>query len=226
MQAFTLTHPASLDAALSAAAEDGAKYIAGGTDLMQLAKDNVETPTQLVDLDGLLDQPDHRRADGSLRLGALARMVDVAAHPDVRAAGRRCREALLPPPRRRCATWAPSAATCCSAPAAATSATPASPATSACPAPAARRSRREPRPGVLGVSDHCIATNPSDMPVALVALDASVELQRRAVAAGRAPGEFYRLPGDTPHIETDADPGELITAIVVPASRPRASPAT
>ena len=95
MQAFTLTHPASLDAALSAGPKDGAKYIAGGTDILQLGKDNVEAPTQLIDLDGLLPATITVASDGSLRLGALARMVDVANHPDVRASWPAVSEALL-----------------------------------------------------------------------------------------------------------------------------------
>src|SRR5690349_19010663 len=84
MQAFHLSQPTSLDAALAAARAQGAKFIAGGTDLMQLLKDNVETPTELVDLEHL--GLSSIQAGGSeLRLGAMARMADVAAHPDVRA---------------------------------------------------------------------------------------------------------------------------------------------
>jgi xanthine dehydrogenase YagS FAD-binding subunit len=84
MQAFHLSQPNSLDAALAAARSHGAKFIAGGTDLMQLLKDNIEVPTELVDLErvGLSSI----QADASeLRLGAMARMSDAAVHPDVRA---------------------------------------------------------------------------------------------------------------------------------------------
>ncbi len=220
MQAFTLTHPASLDAALSAGPKDGAKYIAGGTDIMQLGKDNVEAPTQLIDLDGLLPATITVGPDGALRLGALARMVDVANHPDVRASWPAVSEALLLSAspqvrnmgtmggnllqRTRCGYFRDTGFAC-------NKRIPGS----GCPA-IAGESRGL---GVAGVSDHCIATHPSDMPVALVAMDASVELRAPSGGTRTVPlTEFYRLPGDTPHIETNLIPGELITAIVVPAS--------
>src|SRR5271163_709404 len=83
MQAFTLAQPASIDAALTGAGVSGTKYIAGGTDLMQLMKDNVEAPTHLIDLEPL--PLTAIRADSSgLRLEAMARMSDVGAHPAVR----------------------------------------------------------------------------------------------------------------------------------------------
>src|ERR1700744_4854723 len=82
MHAFTLMHPATSHAAIAAGSQAGSKYIAGGTDLMQLAKDNVETPHRLVDLDGLPMSGIHAGAHG-LRLEPLARMSDVAAHPAV-----------------------------------------------------------------------------------------------------------------------------------------------
>src|SRR5215469_17648303 len=94
MQAFTLLRPNALDDAIAAAQAQGTKYIAGGSDLMQLMKDNVEVPTQLVDLEpiGLT----HIRADASaLHLGAMARMSDVAAHPAVRERWPAISEALL-----------------------------------------------------------------------------------------------------------------------------------
>src|SRR4051794_39066337 len=83
MQAFHLTQPTTLDAALAAAHASGSKFIDGGTDLMQLLKDNVEAPTQLVDLDAVGSTLIRVDASG-LHLGALARMSDVAAHPEVR----------------------------------------------------------------------------------------------------------------------------------------------
>ena len=83
MQAFNLLQPSALDDAIAAAQAQGTKYIAGGSDLMQLMKDNVEVPTQLVDLEGLGLSDIHADA-GGLRLGAMARMSDVAAHPAVR----------------------------------------------------------------------------------------------------------------------------------------------
>ena len=218
MQAFTLTHPRNLEAALAAGPANGAKYIAGGTDLMQLGKDNVEAPTQLIDLDGLLPATITVGADGALHLGALARMVDVANHPDVRNGWPAVSEALLLSAspqvrnmgtmggnllqRTRCGYFRDTGFAC-------NKRIPGS----GCPA-----MQGESRSlGVLGVSDHCIATHPSDMPVALAAMDAAVQLQAPSGGTRIVPlVEFYRLPGDTPQIETNLIPGELITAIIVP----------
>ena len=220
MQAFTLTHPDSLDAALAAGPKAGAKYIAGGTDLLQLGKDNVEAPTRLIDLEGLLPATITVAADGALHLGALARMVDVANHPDVRNGWPALSEALLLSAspqvrnmgtmggnllqRTRCGYFRDTGFAC-------NKRIPGS----GCPAiPGESRNL-----GVVGVSDQCIATQPSDMPVALAAMDAAVLLQAPSGGARTVPlTEFYRLPGNTPQIETNLIPGELITAIVVPAS--------
>lgn len=220
MQAFTLTHPDSLDAALAAGPKDGVKYIAGGTDLLQLGKDNVEAPTRLIDLEGLLSATVTVAADGALHLGALARMVDVANHPDVRNNWPALSEALLLSAspqvrnmgtvggnllqRTRCGYFRDTGFAC-------NKRIPGS----GCPAiPGESRNL-----GVVGVSDQCIATHPSDMPVALAAMDAAVLLQAPSGGARTVPlTEFYRLPGNTPQIETNLIPGELITAIVVPAS--------
>ena len=220
MQAFTIARPRSVAEALAAGPNDGAKYIAGGTDLMQLGKDNIEAPRQLIDLDGLMPATITVAPDGSLRLGALARMVDVASHPDVRSTWPAISEALLLSAspqirnmgtmggnllqRTRCGYFRDTGFDCNKrAPG------------SGCPAiPGDSRGL-----GVVGVSDHCIATHPSDMPVALLAMDASVALSAPSGGSRVVPlAEFYRLPGDTPQIETNLLPGELITAIVVPPS--------
>ncbi len=220
MQAFTLTRPADADAAITAAAIQGARYIAGGSDLLQLAKDNVERPTSLVDLEPL--PLTAITVDGdTLRLGAMARMSDVAAHPDVIARWPVLSQALLASAsaqirnmgtmggnllqRTRCGYFRDTGFTC---------------------------NKREPGSGcpaiqgenrmlaILGGSDTCIATHASDFAVALVALDATVELRGANGSTRSLPiREFHREPGDTPQIETNLGPGELITAITVPASR-------
>ena len=220
MQNFTLEHPRSLDDAIALGPKDGAKYIAGGTDLMQLAKDNVEAPRQMIDLEGLLPNTIKVSAKGALQLGALARMVDVANNADVRAGWPAVSEALLLSAspqirnmgtmggnllqRTRCGYFRDTGFAC-------NKRIPGS----GCPA-IAGESRGL---GVVGVSDHCIATHPSDMPVALMAMDASVRLQAPSGGTRIVPlTEFYRLPGDTPQIETNLVPGELITGIIVPPS--------
>ncbi len=219
MQAFTLARAKDIETALAAARADRAKFIAGGTDLMQLGKDNVETPTTLVDLDGLkLDDIIVR--DGTLRIGALARMSDVAAHPDVRSGWPAISEALLLSAspqvrnmgtaggnllqRTRCLYFRDTGFACNKrAPG------------SGCPAIAGENRGL----AVLGGSEHCIATHPSDMPVALMTMDASLELMQAGGGRRTVPlAEFYRLPGNTPDIETNLVPGELIAAIVIPAS--------
>ena len=223
MQAFSLVQPNSTDAAIAAAQAQGSKYIAGGSDLLQLLKDNVECPTQLVDLEGLGLSGIHATASG-LRLEAMARMSDVAAHPAVRERWPVISQALLASAspqvrnmgtiggnllqRTRCGYFRDIGFAC-------NKREPGS----GCPA-----IRGESRMlAILGVSDQCIASHPSDLPVALMALDATVEL-RGANGAQRtvAIADFYPLPGDTPQVETVLQPGEMIAAVTIadsPAAR-------
>jgi xanthine dehydrogenase YagS FAD-binding subunit len=223
MQAFTLLQPNALDDAIAAAQARDTKYIAGGSDLMQLMKDNVEVPTQLVDLEAI--GPAHIQVDASgLHLGAMARMSDVAVHPAVRERWPVVSEALLASAspqvrnmgtiggnllqRTRCSYFRDTGFACNKrAPG------------SGCPA-----IKGESRMlAILGVSDQCIASHPSDLPVALMALDATLSLRgangaRRQVAIA----DFYRLPGGTPNMETVLEAGELIESVTVadtPAAR-------
>jgi xanthine dehydrogenase YagS FAD-binding subunit len=219
MQAFYLAQPTMLLDALAMANASDTKFIAGGTDLMQLLKDNVETPTQLVDLEGVgLSQI---RADASgLRLEAMARMSDVAAHPDVRAQWpviAQALEASASPQvrnmgtiggnllqRTRCGYFRDTGFNC-------NKREPGS----GCPAIAGENRML----AILGGSDHCIATHASDLAVALTALDAVLELRRAGGVQREVPiTEFYRLPGETPQIETVLQPGEMISAVIVPPS--------
>ncbi len=204
MQSFTLSRPGSVDAACAAAAGPGAAFIAGGTDLMQLMKQEVERPSHLVDLDGVLSDTVEVRQDG-LRIGALARMSDVAAHPEVRRSYRAISEALLSAAspqirnmgtiggnllqRTRCNYFRDPGFAACN---------------KRSPGSGCAAIHGENRLlGVFGNSANCIATHPSDLPVVLAALNATVALQgpggaRRSVEIG----DFYRLPGDTPQSET------------------------
>jgi len=219
MQAFTLAQPASIDAAMAGAGAPGAKYIAGGSDLMQLMKDNVEAPTHLIDLEPLPLTAIHADSNG-LRLEAMARMSDVAAHPAVREGWPVISQALLASAspqvrnigtmggnllqRTRCGYFRDPGFAC-------NKRVPGS----GCPA-----IRGENRLlAILGGGDHCIASHPSDLAVALVALDATVEVRGPNGQVRSMPvRDFHHLPGDTPHIETNLMPGELITAVMVPAS--------
>lgn len=219
MQAFSLLTPASRDAAARAGAEPGNMFIAGGTDLMQLLKDNVFAPTRLVDIDPLSMREIEVTPSG-IRMGALARMSDVALHPAVRRDWPVIAEALLASAspqvrnmatmggnvlqRTRCGYFRDTGFAC-------NKRLPGS----GCPA-----IRGENRMlAILGGSEHCIASHASDLAVALVALDATVEIRGPDGGARRINiGDLHRLPGDTPHIETNLQPGEMIAALEVPAS--------
>jgi xanthine dehydrogenase YagS FAD-binding subunit len=218
MQAFTLTHPSDTKAAVIAASRSGTKYIAGGTDLLQLAKDNVETPTRLVDLEALRMAGIHPSATG-LHLEPLARMSDVAAHPDVVKGWPVLSQALLASAspqirnmatmggnllqRTRCGYFRDTGFAC-------NKRLPGS----GCPAINGENRTH----AILGVSDQCIATYPGDMAVAMTVLDAQLELTGQQGTRTVAVGDFHKVPGDTPHIETVLQPGEMITAIDIPAS--------
>jgi xanthine dehydrogenase YagS FAD-binding subunit len=223
MHPFTIERPRDLNAALAFRAQAGrndasTEYIAGGTDMVQLLQEYVRRPEQLVSLAGLLDNRIEVGPQG-LRLGAAATMAEVAAHPVVIEQFPVISEALLnsaSPQVRNQATIGGNLLQ-----------------RTRCPyfrdVGYAACNKRAPGSGcaaiggenrwhaVLGTSENCIAANPSDLAVALVALDASVEV--RGTNGRTVPlMELHRLPGDTPHIETVLEPGEVITAITVPAS--------
>ena len=219
MRAFTYQRAKSpAEAAAAALRQPGAKFIAGGTNLLDLMKLEIETPLHLIDVNGLaLDKIEATR-DGGLRIGALVRNTDLAADVRVRRDFGVLSRALLAGAsaqlrnkattagnllqRTRCPYFYDTNQAC---------------------------NKRAPGSGcaaiggvtrqhaVIGVSDACIATHPSDMAVAMQILDASVETVRADGAARVIPiGDFYRLPGTTPHIETALQPGELITAVTLP----------
>jgi xanthine dehydrogenase YagS FAD-binding subunit len=219
MRAFTYERATSpAEAAAAVARTPNAKFIAGGTNLLDLMKLQIETPTHLVDVNGLKLDTVEPTAEGGLRIGALVSNTDLAANERVRrdygvlsratlagASGQLRNKAttagnLLQ--RTRCPYFYDTAQPC---------------------------NKREPGSGcsalggvsrglaVIGSSEHCIATNPSDMAVAMRVLDASVETVKPDGVRRVIPiAEFHRLPGDTPHIETALEKGELITAVTLP----------
>jgi xanthine dehydrogenase YagS FAD-binding subunit len=224
MHPFTLERPQDLAAALALRAQAGrndapAEYIAGGTDMVQLLQEHVRRPERLVSLAGLLENRIDVGPQG-LRLGAAATMAEVAARPAVVEQYPVISEALLEsasPQVRNQATMGGNLLQ-----------------RTRCPyfrdVGYAACNKRDPGSGcsaiggvnrwhaVLGTSEHCIAAHPSDLAVALVALDATVEI-RSADGERTVPlVDFHRLPGDTPHIETVLEPGEVIAAITVPAN--------
>jgi xanthine dehydrogenase YagS FAD-binding subunit len=223
MHPFTLERPADVNAALLVRAQAGrndaaSEYIAGGTDMIQLLQENVRRPDQLVSLAGLLDSRIELTPQG-LRLGAAATMADVAAHPLVTAQFPLISQALLNSAspqvrnqatmggnilqRTRCPYFRDTGYEACN------KRTPGS----GCAALGGENRWH----AILGTSDACIATHASDLAVALVALDAVVHVRNRRGEKAVPLGQFHRLPGSSPHIESVLTPGELVTAITVPA---------
>ncbi|MGE0257983.1 MAG: xanthine dehydrogenase family protein subunit M [Alphaproteobacteria bacterium] len=223
MHPFTLERPRDLAAALAFGAQAGrndapAEYIAGGTDMVQLLQEDVRQPDRLVSLAGLLDNRIAVAPPG-LRIGAAVTMAEAAAHPAVVERFPVIAEALLESAspqvrnqatiggnllqRPRCPYFRDVGYNACNRRAPG----------SGCSAIDGENRRH----AVLGTSDSCIAAHASDLAVALVALDAAVEVLgpggRRTVPLDA----LYRLPGDTPHIATILEPGEVIAAIMVPA---------
>ncbi len=219
MKAFTYERATSAKEAASAAIRTpGAKFIAGGTNLLDLMKLQIETPQHLIDVNGLGLDKITPTSDGGLRVGALVRNTDLAADARVRkdygvlsralvsgASGQLRNKAttagnLLQ--RTRCPYFYDTTKPC---------------------------NKRQPGSGcaaiggfnrnlaVMGTSEACIATHPSDMAVAMRVLDATVETVNAAGETRAIPiADFHRLPGATPNIETSLAPGELITAVTLP----------
>ena len=194
------------------------RFIAGGTTLVDLMRLDVETPRQVVDINGLwLDQVT-RNSDGSLLVGALVRNSDLANHPEVLKRYPVLSQALLSGAsgqlrnmattsgnllqRTRCMYFRDTSFPACN--------------------------KREPGSGcsaldghnrihaVLGTSEHCIATHPSDMAVAMMALDAKIHITGANGERVVPIGEFYKVPGETPNIENVLLPGDLITHVTLP----------
>jgi xanthine dehydrogenase YagS FAD-binding subunit len=219
MKTFTYERAHTPAEAAGAVARDPtARFIAGGTNLLDLMKLEIETPRRLVDVNGLKLDKIEPTSDGGLRIGALVRNTDLASDKRVRkdygvlsrallagASGQLRNKAttagnLLQ--RTRCPYFYDTNMPC----------NKRSPGAGCSAVGGFTRSL-----GVLGTSDACLATHPSDMAVAMRVLDASVETVRPDGATRAIPiAEFHRLPGNTPHVETALTPGELITAVTVP----------
>ena len=219
MKPFTYERASSPAEAASAAARiKGAKFIAGGTNLLDLMKLQIETPAHLIDVNDLGLDKIEPTPEGGLRIGALVRNTDLAADSRVRRDYGVLTRALLAGASGQLRNQATTAGNLLQR--------------TRCPyfydtnQPCNKR-----RPGsgcaaiggfsrhhaIVGVSDACIATHPSDMAVAMRVLDATVETVRPNGATRTIPiADFHRLPGNTPHIENALEPGELITAVTLP----------
>ncbi|MCW1887440.1 xanthine dehydrogenase family protein subunit M [Luteolibacter flavescens] len=219
MKAFTYEKPrTAAEAAASAASHPGAKFVAGGTNLLDLMKLEIEAPPHLIDVNGLEFDKIEKLPSGGLRIGALVRNTDLAAHETIRRDYGVLTRALVAGAtgqlrnmattagnllqRTRCPYFYDSYQAC---------------------------NKREPGSGcgardgynrqhaIIGASESCIATHPSDMAVAMRLLDAEVETIRPDGSTRTIPiADFHRLPGDAPQTDTILAAGELITAVVLP----------
>lgn len=219
MRAFTYEKAASpAEAATAAARTAEAKFIAGGTNLLDLMKLQIEAPTHLIDVNGLGLDTIEPTPEGGLRIGAMVRNTALAADARVRRDYAVLSRALLAGAsgqlrnrattagnllqRTRCPYFYDTAQPC---------------------------NKRQPgsgcsalggfsrQLGVVGTSESCIATHPSDMAVAMRALDATVETVKPDASTRSIPlAGLHRLPGTTPHLETVLEQGELITAVTLP----------
>jgi len=218
MHMFEFIRPKDSTEAIALATQQGAegRFIAGGTTLIDLMKLNVETPLHVIDINRLPLNQIETTEEGGLKIGATARNSDLAYHPIVRRDYPLLSQALLSGAstqlrnrattagnllqRTRCVYFRDTAMPC---------------------------NKREPGTGcsaitgsnrtlaILGASEHCIATNPSDMCVAMVALDAKVHVEGPKGSRAIPIGDFYLLPGETPHRETVLEPGDLITQVTL-----------
>ncbi|AJF63212.1 FAD binding domain-containing protein [Streptomyces vietnamensis] len=224
MKPFAYVRPERAEEAIALlAAHPGARFLAGGTNLVDLMKLGVIGPPLLVDLgalplDGVAETP-----DGGLLIGATARNSDVAAHPDVRTRYPVLSQALLAgasPQLRNAATTGGNLLQRTRCPYFQDTSTPCNKRLPGSGCPAREGVHRD--LAVLGHSTHCVATHPSDMAVALAALDAEVRL-RGADGERTVPvAAFHRLPGDRPDLDTVVAPGELITGVTLPPPPPGA----
>ncbi len=217
MRPFTYERVTDAQAAVAALSREGAKFISGGTNLLDLMKLEIERPLHLVDISRLPLKNIEELPDGGLRIGAQAANSDTAADARVRSRYPVLSQALVAGAsgqlrnmasvggnllqRTRCPYFYDTAADC---------------------------NKREPGAGcaaiggfnrvhaILGASKACIATHPSDMAVAMAALDAEIELLGPRQSRRVPIRDFHRLPGDTPHIETVIGSGEMITAVILP----------
>ena len=220
METFSYLRATDAAQATNAAAREDVRFIAGGTTLLDLMKLDVERPTRLVDINRIGLDTIEKLPNGGLRVGALVRNSDLAHHPVVQTEYSVLSQALLAGAsaqlrnmattggnllqRTRCMYFRNTAMAC---------------------------NKRAPGSGcsaiegdnrslaILGTSEDCIATNPSDMNVALTALEAVVTIQGAKGTRDVPIGEFFLLPGSTPHIETVVAPGELITQVTLPVAR-------
>lgn len=217
MNPFAYVKAASPSGALSESSRNRhARYVAGGTNIIDLMKIGVESPPLLIDINGLGLSTIEVRGD-ALYVGALARLSDAAANAELRSRLPLVAIALeqsASPQLRNMATVGGNLLQRTRCPYFRDVATPCNKRAPGSGCGAFEGENR--REAVLGTSSSCICTHPSDLAVALAALGATIHVSGAAGNRDIALHEFYRLPGGTPHIETTLEPGELIVAVSLP----------
>lgn len=224
MHTFEFIRPADATAAIATAAQSktaqqGAevRFMGGGTTLLDLMKLNVETPDRVLDINRLPLDKIESTPDGGLKIGATVRNSDLAFHAKVQSDYSVLSQAILQGAsaqirnmatvsgnllqRTRCVYFRDTAMPCNKRESG-----------TGCPAITGHNRTL----AILGTSDHCIATNPSDMCIALASLEATIHIQGPKGTRAVAFGDFHLLPGSTPHRETVLEPGDLITHITLP----------
>jgi xanthine dehydrogenase YagS FAD-binding subunit len=224
MHTFQFIRPADAAAAVAAAAQaktaqQGAdvRFVAGGTTLLDLMKLRVETPARVIDINRLPLDKIETTLEGGLKIGATVRNSDLAHHASVQRDYAVLSQAILAGAsaqlrnmattagnllqRTRCMYFRDPAMLCNKRELG-----------TGCPAITGANRML----AILGTSDHCIATNPSDMCVAMAALEATIHVQGTNGARAIPIGDFHVLPGSTPHRETVLEPGDLITHVTLP----------
>ena len=219
MEPFKMFKAADAAGAITGVISAQSKFIAGGTNLIDLMKLNIETPARLVDINHLAIGKIESLANGSVRIGALVKNSDLAYHPVIKKSYPVLSQALLSGAsaqlrnmatvggnimqRTRCPYFYNTEFPC-------NKRVPGS----GCPAINGYNRNN----AILGTSDYCIATHPSDMCVAMIALDAIVNVQGQKGGRSIPFADFHLLPGKTPHIEHALKPDELITSVDLPAN--------
>ena len=219
MKPFTYERAKSpAEAAAAAARQPNARFVAGGTNLLDLMKLEIETPAHLIDVNGLGLDKIEATEEGGLRIGALVRNTDLAADERVRRDYGVLSRALVAGAAGQLRNMATTAGNLLQRTRCPYFYDTNQPCNKRVPGSGCGAIGGFSRPlAIIGVSEACIATHPSDMAVAMRVLDATVETIRPDGSKRGIPiKEFHRLPGDTPHIETVLAPGELITAVTLP----------
>jgi xanthine dehydrogenase YagS FAD-binding subunit len=216
MRAFSYERPADTAAALQAIARPGAKFLAGGTNLLDLMKVEAEVPQHLVDV-SRLPLVDVAEENGGLRIGAMVTNSDLAAHPLVRERYPMLSRALLNGASGQLRNQATTGGNLLQRTRCYYFYDPSTPCNKRAPGSGCSALKGFNRiHAVLGASEACIAVHPSDMAVALAALDAEVEVQSAGGKRRIRIADFHRLPEKTPQTDTNLANGELITAVILP----------